>query len=137
MTPDPISLRQFDPPPNAPIDQEQMIDQARKHLRAIVNGHPNVLLPHNANVGEVLPVKVEFVLIKQLEKSDTGLKVIDMREYLPMASDEKEIESWYLTSMREKYSYEGHKVYAQATANLVKETLLKKKSKQDFLPYSL
>ena len=31
---DPISLRQFDSLPNAPIDQEQMIDQARKHLRA-------------------------------------------------------------------------------------------------------
>lgn len=52
-----------------------------------------------------------------------------MREYLPISSDEEEIESWYLTGMREKYSYKGHKVYAQAMTNLVKETLWKRKAK--------
>lgn len=129
MTPDPISHRQLDSLPNTPIDQEQLIEQARKHLRAIVNDHPNVLLPHNANIAEILPSKVKFALTKQLETADTDLKIVDMREYLPISSDEKEIESWSLTSMCEKYSNKGHKVYAQAMANLVKETLLKKKSK--------
>ena len=132
---DPISLRQFDSLPNAPIDQEQMIDQARKHLRAIVNDHPNVLLTHSANVGEILPSRVEFALTKQLEKADTDLKIVDMREYLPISSDEEEIESWYLTGMREKCSYKGHKVYAQAMTNSCQRNSLEEKSQVRF-PFS-
>ncbi len=89
-----------------------MIEQARKHLRAIVNDAPMYCDPQrehrrNSSVhGYICPDE-------QLETADTDLKIVDMREYVSISSDEKEIESWSLTSMREKFTLKPWPIFSK------------------------
>lgn len=52
--------RNFDPLPQHPVDVEALVERARKHLREIVDDHPNVILIHNANWAEIFPNRVSF-----------------------------------------------------------------------------
>ena len=119
---DPVAERNFDPLPFAPSDQATMVARARRHLGAIVDDHPNVLIVHHPNLADMFPTRASYPLTEMLVESDPKFKVLDIRDYLPVSRGEAEARSWYLhPHLPEKWSNKGHKVYAQAMAKVVKD----------------
>jgi hypothetical protein len=116
--------RKFDPLPETPADLSELVAAARKHLRAIIDDHPNVMILHNANYGEIFP-KADFSVTHKLEVADPTIRIIDMRDQLPVSLGEEEVKSWYwYPLMVEKWSNKGHQVYAKAVAKVVSDRLV-------------
>ncbi|HEY3198811.1 MAG TPA: hypothetical protein VGJ57_12445 [Nitrospirales bacterium] len=116
--------RKYDPLPDKPVDLDELVADARRHLHTIIDDHPNVMIVHNANYWEIFP-KAKFNVTQKLEESDPAIRVIDMRDHLPISLGEEEVKSWYWYPMMiEKWSNKGHRVYGKAAAKVVSDRLI-------------
>ena len=60
------------------------------------------------------------------EAADPTIRIIDMRDQLPVSLGEEEVKSWYwYPLMVEKWSNKGHQVYAKAVAKVVGDRLVR------------
>jgi hypothetical protein len=108
----------------APVANAELVAHARTHLRAILDDHPNVVFTYNPVWLQVLDPSAGRPWVKALMAADPQIDVIDMRAYLPVDADRKEIESWYqVPHAAEKWSSKGHRLYAGAQARLISDRL--------------
>ncbi len=110
--------------PLARVANAELVAHARTHLRAILDDHPNVVLTYNPLWIQVLDRSARRPWVEALMAADPAIEVKDMRAYLPLDADRREIESWYqVPHAAEKWSSKGHRVYAGAQARLISEHL--------------
>jgi hypothetical protein len=102
----------------APLKPEVRIENASKHLAAIVDDFPATLMIVNRNHTELTPKVADLPMVNALRRSNPRFRIEDMAEYLPMQSGG--LEAWYQVDIApEKWSEKGHEVNAWAVAALV------------------
>lgn len=114
-------VRNFDPPSpekNIIFDQKKMVTNFAKVFNEIRKVTKNIIITHNFNHVEYSQ-KTDWNNTNKMMLLDPSIKVIDMRKYVPIAVSSKEVRSWYLANMGEKWSNKGHRTYAKIMADIV------------------
>jgi hypothetical protein len=111
-------VRNYDiPPASKPANKTALAAAGVREFGWMVRHIPNVVFVHNFNYASL---KDSYELTAAMERSDKRIKVVDMRQFIPSATTDEELKSWYLFPfMTEKWSEKGHGVYAKMMADRV------------------
>ena len=124
-----VDLRAFRHPEVFHIQEpseEQMIDQAAKSLREIIEDAPNALITVNPTHGELVAAvssgnpyrKTDLLQAKISQKH-----IVKMQKFMPVQHGEKEIYRWFNLPHDGHFSDYGAELYAEAMTTAIKRHL--------------
>jgi hypothetical protein len=106
--------RWFDPLPSSLPDKNEMVETVAHALKNLMKEMPKVLFTHNFNAAER---DAKFDLTEALLARYPEIHMVDMRRNIPPGTSAATFNSWFLfPHMSEKWSDEGHRVYAKMMA---------------------
>jgi hypothetical protein len=106
--------RWFDPLPSSPLDKTEMVETVARAFKNLMREMPRVLFTHNFNAAER---DAKFELTEALLTRYPEIRLVDMRRNIPPGTSPATFNSWFLfPHMSEKWSDEGHRVYAEMMA---------------------
>ncbi|HEY3198790.1 MAG TPA: hypothetical protein VGJ57_12340 [Nitrospirales bacterium] len=119
---DPLQVRTFNSTATVsvipPLKPEVRVENASRHLAAILDDFPATLMIVNRNYTELTPKPADLPMVKALQRSNPRFRIEDMAGYLPTQGGG--LEAWYQVGLaQEKWSDKGHEVNARAVAALV------------------
>ena len=106
------------------LNESDMVAQARKHLRDILDDHPNVLITLNPIYTDFAPGD-PYKKTQLLLASDPKMDIVIMRNFMPRDRGEEEIYRWYNLPHDGHFSDYGAGLYAKAMAGVVKRRILR------------
>lgn len=113
--------RWFDPAPDSPIDRQNLLDVALGNFRTLMRNIPNLIFVHNFDSGDRT---AKWQLTSLVEEADRSIKIVDPRTFIPAATSDSEINSWYMTGiMGEKFSDKGMQAYSEIIADIIASRL--------------
>lgn len=114
--------RQFDPVDAPEVkDKPDFVGIAAENLRKITRKSKNVIFMHNFNYLELLQ-NIPFTYTEELQRRFPEFSVIDMRSFVKDYTPESAAK-WYIPVMLEKWTVEGHNLYAKLVAGVVRNHL--------------
>jgi hypothetical protein len=105
-------------------DDTEAIQSSMTALRQIVSAHPRVLIIHHPTIHECRDRKLEAIGRRFIEEAG-DLKIISMLDYLPLSSDEVELNRWYNLPFDEHPSNHGCEIYARTVQGRIQDFLTK------------
>jgi len=106
------------------MDETEMVDQAGRHLHEILADHPNVLFTLHPLYSDIFPKRDDYKRTSLLVERNPDIKVVIMRDRLPIDRGEQEVYRWYNLPVDGHMSDYGGEIYAEAMASLIRERLL-------------
>jgi hypothetical protein len=105
------------------VDENEMVKEASQTLRQIINDHHNVLVTLNPLYSDIFPKADEYKRTRLLMDRNPDIKVVFMRDRLPIERGGKEVYRWYNLPHDGHMSDYGGEIYAKAMAGLIKERI--------------
>lgn len=93
-----------------------MVDMVGRAFTSLIKKTPDIIFVHNFNGAER---RARYVFSAALSEQYQDINIVDMRDFIAEDVSDDEFQSWFIPSMREKWSNSGHLVYATFVAQVV------------------